>query len=82
MAALNLLSTETEEEIVRALGHAVATVWSQLPQDVQHHLFEEAVASQGESRRQQLAVFLHDRHTRTSDSLRARAMPEPDSLGG
>jgi hypothetical protein len=82
MAALNLLSTETEEEIVRALGHAVATVWSQLPQNVQHQLFEEAVASQGEAGRQQLAIFLHNRHQSTSDSLRARAMPEPDSLGG
>jgi hypothetical protein len=32
--------------------------------------------------RQQLAVFLHDLHSRTSDSLKARAMSEPDCLGG
>jgi hypothetical protein len=32
-------------------------------------LFKEAVASQGESIRSQLAVFLHDKHERTSDPL-------------
>jgi hypothetical protein len=82
MAALNLLPTQAQEELFRALGHAVARVWAQLPQGVQHQLFEEAVASQGEAGRQQLAVFLHESHTRTSDSIKARAMPEPDSLGG
>jgi hypothetical protein len=35
--------------------------------------------SQGESIRSQLAVFLHDRHSRTADP---RDVPEPDSLGG
>jgi hypothetical protein len=53
-----------------------------LPQAVQQLLFEEAVVSHGESIRQQLAVFLHDTHSRTSDSIKAHAMPEPDSLGG
>jgi hypothetical protein len=53
---------------------------SNLPQDVQDHLFKEAVASQGEST--QLAVFLHDKHTRTVDPLGdPREMKEPDSLG-
>ncbi len=33
--------------------------------------------------RSQLAVFLHDKHSRTADPLgKAREMPEPDSLGG
>ena len=82
MARSDLLPTEIEEQGFRALGHAVARIWSRLPQDIQHHLFEEAVASQGESVRQQLAIFLHHRHPRTSDSIKARAMPEPDSLGG
>jgi hypothetical protein len=82
MVALNSLPAETQEEVFRALGHAVAKTWSKLPQDVQQHLFEEAVASQGEPGRQRLAVFLHDSHTRTSDSIKARAMLEPDSLGG
>jgi hypothetical protein len=82
MVVLDLRPTQIEEQAVRALGHAVTRIWSKLPQDVQHHLFEEAVMSQGESGRQQLAVFLHDLHSRTSDSLKARAIPEPDCLGG
>jgi hypothetical protein len=50
---------------------------------VQDHLFKEAVASQGESIRSQLAVFLHDNHSRTADPLgNPREMKEPDSLGG
>jgi hypothetical protein len=73
---------EPKEVLVRALGEAVVRIWSKLPQAVQQHLFEEAVMSHGESMRQQLAVFLHDKHSRTSDSIKARAMPEPDSLGG
>ena len=60
----------------------MGAIWSRLPQDVQHDLFEGAVASQGESMRQQIAVFLHEKHSRTSDSAKSRAMPEPDSLGG
>ena len=45
--------------------------------------FQEAVTSQGESIRPQLAVFLHDKHPRTSDPLgKPREMMEPDSLGG
>jgi hypothetical protein len=78
----NLFPSELQEQNFRVLGEAVARVWSKLPQRLQHDLFEEAVASHGESARQQLAVFLHHRHPRTSDSIKIRAMPEPDSLGG
>ena len=68
---------------MRAFGEAVIRIWSNLPQDVQNHLFQEAVMSQGESIRSQLAVFLHDKHPRTADPLgKAREMPEPDCLGG
>jgi hypothetical protein len=50
---------------------------------VQDHLFREAVASQGETIRSQLAVFLHDRHQQTLDPLGdPRETTEPDSLGG
>ena len=71
----------TKEQLTRALGGAVIRIWRNLPQDVQDHLFNEAVASQGEST--QLAVFLHDKHTRTVDPLGdPREMKEPDSLGG
>jgi hypothetical protein len=76
------LSAETKEQIFCALGKAVVRIWSNLPQDVQHHLFEEAVVSQGESKRQQLAIYLHDEHQRAADGLRARPISTPDSLGG
>jgi hypothetical protein len=71
------------EQLTRALGEAVVRLWSSLPQDVQTHLFQEAVTSHGESIRPQLAVFLHDKHPRTWDPLgKPREMTEPDSLGG
>ena len=66
-----------------ALGEAVVRTWSHLPKDVQNSLFQEAVTSQGESIRPQLAVFLHAKHPRTLDPLgKPREMMEPDSLGG
>jgi hypothetical protein len=76
-------ATIITEQLTRALGEAVIRIWSDLPQEVQDHLFKEAVASQGESIRPQLAVFLHDKHSRTADPLGdPREMPEPDSPGG
>ena len=73
----------TADQLTRALGEAVIRIWSNLPQDVQLHLFQEAVTSQGESIRAQLAVFLRDKDPRTSDPLgNPREMTEPDSLGG
>jgi hypothetical protein len=52
------------------LGAATADLWSGLPQDLQHALFERAVLlghqrEQDESLREQLAKFLHDHHART-----------------
>lgn len=76
------LSAETKEQIFHALGVAVVTIWSRLPQDIQHDLFEGAVKSQGEPTRQEIAFFLHAKHSRTSDGAKSRAAPEPDSLGG
>jgi hypothetical protein len=75
------IPTRTEEQLTRALGEAVVQVWSHLPPDVQHDLFEEAITARDESIRQQLAVFLHAHHARTSVVAR-RDMIEPDSLGG
>jgi hypothetical protein len=73
----------TSDLLTRALGEAVVRLWSDLPQDVQNHLFQEAVTSQGETIRPGLAVFLHDKHSRTCDPLgKPREMTEPDSLGG
>lgn len=74
--------SDSKEQLCRALGEAVVRIWSRLPQAVQQDLFEEAVVSHGESVRQRLAVFLHDHHLRTSDSMKANAIVEPDSLGG
>jgi len=76
------LPAEVKQQAYCALGEAVARAWSVLPQEIQHRLFEEAVGSQDESIRHQLAVFLHHVHFRTSDGLKARASHEPDSLGG
>jgi hypothetical protein len=76
-------SSVTADQLTRALGEAVIRIWSNLPQDVQNHLFQEAITSQGESIRSHLAVFLHDKHARTADPLgNPRQMTEPDSLGG
>jgi hypothetical protein len=76
-------SSAITDQLTNALGEAVIRIWSNLPQEVQDHLFKEAVSSQGEPIRSQLAVFPHDKHTRTSDPLgNPREMKKPDSLGG
>jgi hypothetical protein len=80
---MDTIPRETADQLIRALGEAVVRIWSNLPQDVQHHLFEEAITLKGEAIRPQLAVYLHDKHRRTSDPLgKPREMIEPDSLGG
>jgi hypothetical protein len=68
--------------LLLALGKAVAAIWGKLPQNVQHELFERSVSAQDEATRERLAVFLHAIHFRTTDALKARAIPEPDSPGG
>jgi hypothetical protein len=45
-------------QLTRALGEGVIRIWSNLPQEMQDDLFQEAVSSQGESIRSQLAIFL------------------------
>ena len=52
------------------LGAAAADLWSELPQELQHLLFERAVvlghkSERDESLREQLAKFLHDHRART-----------------
>ena len=52
------------------LGAAAAELWSTLPQDLQHTIFERAVVlghqnESDESLREQLAKFLHEHHART-----------------
>jgi class 3 adenylate cyclase len=75
-------SYEDAITLLLALGKAVTAIWSNLPQDVQHELFEHAVSAQDDTTRERLAVFLHAIHFRTTDGIKARAIPEPDSLGG
>ena len=75
-------SRNTAELISRSLGDAVVGMWGSLPHDVQHQLFKSVIKRHGESLRWPLAVHLHDRHPRTCDAMRARAVIEPDSLGG
>jgi hypothetical protein len=70
------------EDLTYALGQAVTAVWGDLSAHVQHDLFEAAVRLSGEGTREPLAAFLHHVHPRTTDGERARAIPEPDSLGG
>jgi len=55
----------------RVLGAATAELWSELPQELQHILFERAVVlghkgERDESLREQLAKFLHDTNPRTA----------------
>jgi hypothetical protein len=70
------------DELIKALGRAVAAVWGELPAGVQQGLFEAAVRSGGEGARVELAAFLHPQHPRTLGGDKARQVPEPDSLGG
>jgi hypothetical protein len=73
---------QSDEVFHSALGMAAVKLWSHLPQPLQQEMFDAAVSFRGEAIRQPLAVFLHERHTRTTDSLKAAAMQEPDSQGG
>jgi hypothetical protein len=68
-----VITSTATEQLPRALDDAVVRIWSYLPHNVQHRLFEEA--SQGKGIRPQLAIFLHEEYSRTSASITARAMP-------
>lgn len=59
------------ERFAQVLGAAVVAAWSDLPQEVQHALFERAVVlghegERDESLREELALFLHHHHKRTA----------------
>lgn len=62
---------EDSERFGKLLGAAVVELWSSFPQEVQQALFD-AAASAGSQQlppeivREQLAVFLHERHPRTA----------------
>lgn len=68
------------ERFVEALGLAALDLWSELPHEVQHRLFEHAVVrghrtERDESLREQLAAFLHNHHLRTAK--RDETLPLP-----
>ena len=74
----------TEDEnggrFATALGCAALDLWSELPQEIQHRLFEQAVVrghktEQDESLREQLAQFLHAHHERTAKRNAGQAGP-------
>jgi hypothetical protein len=63
------IADESDARYLLVLGTAAADLWSALPQELQHTLFERAVmlghkSERDESLREQLAKFLHDHHTR------------------
>jgi hypothetical protein len=77
-----VIAVETSEQLSHALGEAVVRIWGRLPANLQNRLFEEAVTLHDEEIRPRLAVYLHHKHPRTCAALKARAILEPDSLGG
>jgi len=65
-----LAADENSARYFLVLGAAAADLWSHLPHELQHTLFERAVVlghrgERDESLREQLAKFLHGRHQRT-----------------
>jgi hypothetical protein len=81
-ALMDAIPDDKRQQYSRVLGDAVVKIWGDLPQEIQQQLFEAAVHLQGEDIRSRLAEFLHDHHPRTEATVKARAMVEPDSLGG
>jgi hypothetical protein len=82
MVAIAPLTAETSDQFSRALGEAVVKMWGNLPNSLQSRLFEEAVTAHDSALRPQLAIYLHGKHPRTAAAKQARAIIEPDSLGG
>jgi hypothetical protein len=75
-----MTADESTERFVEALGLATLDLWSELPQEVQHSLFEQAVlrghkSERDESLREQLAQFLHQHHERTAKRNAGQAGP-------
>ena len=63
--------TGEDERFSEILGGALISVWSDLPAEVQHQVFERAIrlghrGVPDESLRERLAQYLHDHHKRTA----------------
>ena len=70
----------TEEQLTHALGAGVVQIWSYLPPDIQHELFEEATTCLGE--RHAASTRAVPARPSRPHRRRTRGMLEPDSLGG
>lgn len=70
---MTMMVKGTEQRLTHALGAGVVEIWSYLPTDIQHELFEEAIERLGEDMRHPLALYLHDRHVRTEVRTDGRA---------
>jgi len=79
---MEAIAHDPSDHLSRALGAAVIKMWGHLPHELQNRLFETAVTAADARLRPQLAVFLHHQHPRTCAAKKARAILEPDSLGG
>jgi hypothetical protein len=59
------LVNESDERFTRLLGEAALTLWPSLPREVQEQMFRTAALADDVARNS-LAVFLHERHPRTT----------------
>jgi hypothetical protein len=80
MATKGTDKTLTIEQLTTALGKGAVEIWSDLPPEIQHELFEAAIACHGDGLRHDLALFLHEHHVRTD--LQGRNTRETDRPGG
>jgi hypothetical protein len=63
------MDTDDEKHFEYALGFAIVRRWADLSRETQQLLFDEATA--GDDRlREGLATFLHERHAKTTHSVR------------
>lgn len=79
-AESKMTENHTIERYAEALGLAALDLWSTLPPEIQHRLFEQAVlrghkSERDESLREQLAQFLHEHHERTVKHHAGQADP-------
>jgi len=65
-----------------ALGDAVVRTWSSMPHDVQRSPVRGSCLTSRERHQRIACHLLPQKHQRTRDGLKARAILEPDSLGG
>ena len=76
-----MATKRTDEHLTTALGKGAVEIWSDLPQEIQHKLFEAALAGLGEGTRHDLALFLHEHHHARTD-LQGRSSADSDRLSG